>query len=69
MTDKRKSLIDRLNTELYVMSQVAIHKKYNLESPEVQKTICANLRFNIGEVRLLRDVLTTYHNQHNENVD
>jgi hypothetical protein len=64
MTNKRKALIDKLNAKLDAMVQAVIHKDYNLESPEVQHIPIYSLRLNIGEARLIRDLLTTYNNSH-----
>jgi len=64
--DERQKMIDKLDEELKVQFEFCVHNDYSLESPEVQNMPMFRLRLTIGETRIIRDVLRTYHNQRNQ---
>lgn len=64
--DARKGLIEKLSRELEAMAEVGISSAYTIDAPEVQNVPMFSLRLNIGETRLIRDVLRTYDQQRNE---
>jgi hypothetical protein len=53
---ERKALIEKLSRELEAIGGL-ISSAYTLESPEVQDVPVLSLHLNIGEARLIRDVL------------
>lgn len=63
--DEHKALIEKLSRELEAMGGL-IGSAYTLESPEVQGVPMLSLHLNIGETRLIREVLRSRHQQRNE---
>lgn len=61
----RAKLIEKLTKELDMAAEISINEKFTITSPEVQEVPMFSLRLNVGETRLIRDVLTSYHNQRN----
>ena len=54
--DNHEALIEKLSRELEAMAGV-IDSAYRLDSPEVQEVPMLSLHLNIGETRLIYDVL------------
>jgi hypothetical protein len=63
--NERKALIEKLSRELEAMGGL-INSAYTLESPEVQEVPVLSLHLNIGETRLIRDVLRSHDQQCSE---
>ena len=55
-----KALIEKLSRELDAMA-IVIDSAYRLDSPEVQEVPMLSLHLNIGETRLIYDVLRCCH--------